>query len=194
MSKNLQFIRVGKAIWKKTKCANWSGHPMFPLLQELRIILATQLYLDTKHAVFVSRIKFAFWLSWTCMASSVKYTYGYLHTRESAWQVWSFDFLHLIGFSDLVFLYKRKKPMILCALVRQYQVNRERNTVQTARAYWTFVCSVVKITRLYEYQTWQTRFCGNSRDAQRLMGFFLLTVIFECWLAKRQTPITWLFL
>ena len=53
-----------------------------------------------------------------------------------------------------------------------------------------FVYSIVTITRLYDYQTWQTRFWRNSRGAQRLMGFFLDCFSDADWLRRqtRETP------
>ena len=46
----------------------------------------------------------------------------------------------------------------------------EHETHQAARTCKRFVYSIVKITRLYDYQTWNSR---NSRGAQRFVGFFL---------------------
>ena len=45
-----------------------------------------------------------------------------------------------------------------------------------------FVHSVVKITRLYDYQTWQTFFEKLTRCA-KVCGLFILIVLFWCWLA-----------
>ena len=65
------------------------------------------------------------------------------------------DILPRDQFSDLVDLWviMIKKPMILCA-----------RSVSTSGEH--------KITRLYDFQTWQTHFGGNSRGAQRYVGFF----------------------
>ena len=52
-------------------------------------------------------------------------------------------------------------------------MNRTRNADHAARTRERFVYSIVKITRLYDYQTWQTHFWRNSRGAQRFVGFFL---------------------
>ena len=52
-------------------------------------------------------------------------------------------------------------------------MNRARNTDDAARRCERFVYSTVKITRLHDYQTWQTHFSRNSRGAQRFVGFFL---------------------
>ena len=50
--------------------------------------------------------------------------------------------------------------------------------------------STVKITRLYDYQTWQTHLSRNSRGAQRFVGFISwLCFSGSDWL-DRQTPST----
>ena len=49
-------------------------------------------------------------------------------------------------------------------------MNRARNANHAAIARERFVYFTVKIPRLYDYQTWQTRFW---RNVQRIMGFFL---------------------
>ena len=93
---------------------------------------------------------------------------------------------HVIGFSDLVDLWviTIKKPMILCVRSRwrqeRDQVTSVQNAEQAARTYESFVYSIVTITRLYDYQTWQTHFGGILRGAQRYMGFFSGL----CWLAE----------
>ena len=95
---------------------------------------------------------------------------------------------HLIGFSDLVDLWviKIKKPMILCACSTSRSSEQStKNTDHTVRVCERFVYSVVKITRLYDYQTWKTRFWRNSRGAQRFVGFVFLTVLYGCWLAEQ---------
>ena len=71
---------------------------------------------------------------------------------------------HVIGFSDRVGLWviKIKKLMILCA--RSASRSREqwqRNADHAARLCQQFVYSVVKITRLYDYQTWKVHFGRN---------------------------------
>ena len=67
-------------------------------------------------------------------------------------------------------------------------MNRTRNADHAARTCERFVYSIVKITRLYDYQTWQTR---GEMGAQRFVGFFL-SMCFSAadWLG-RQTSITW---
>ena len=62
-------------------------------------------------------------------------------------------------------------------------MKRERNTDQAARTCERFVYSVVKITRFYDYQTWQTHFLKSSQGGQIGVGFFFLIVLFGCWLA-----------
>ena len=69
------------------------------------------------------------------------------------------------------------------SLRSQDQVNRAQNADQTAKVCERFVYSRVKMTRLYDYQTWHTHFCRNSWGAQRLVGFYFLVVLFRCWLA-----------
>ena len=81
---------------------------------------------------------------------------------------------------------KIKKPMILCVRSMSVDhVNRAQNADHAARTCERFVYSRVKMTRLYDYQTWQTHFGGNSRCAQRFVGFYFLVVLFGCWLAGR---------
>ena len=62
--------------------------------------------------------------------------------------------LPVIEFSDLVDLWVIEilKLWSFAHVVHQDQVNRERNTEQAARGCWKSVYSVVKITRLYDYQ------------------------------------------
>ena len=97
----------------------------------------------------------------------------------------TFHFRHVIGFSDLVDLWviKIKSLWSFARVVRRDHVNRARNADHTARACEMFVYSIVKITRLYDYRTWQTHFLRNSRGAQRFVGFFFLILLFGCWLA-----------
>ena len=67
--------------------------------------------------------------------------------------------LHLIRFSDLVELWVIKiikRLWSFARVVRRDHVNRARNADHAARTCESFVYSVVKITRLYDYQTWQT--------------------------------------
>ena len=89
------------------------------------------------------------------------------------------SFNQFIGFSDLVDLWviEIKSPWSFAHVVSQDHVNRARNSDQAARTCERFVYSTVKITRVYDYQTWPT----HSRGAQRCVGFFL------SW----QTPIVW---
>ena len=51
-------------------------------------------------------------------------------------------------------------------------MNRARNADYAARVCKKSVYSVVKITRLYDYQTWKTSLEKFSQDAQRFMGKF----------------------
>ena len=65
---------------------------------------------------------------------------------------------HVIGFSGLVdfWVIKIKSLWSFARVVRRDHVNRARNADHTARACEMFVYSRVKITRLYDYQTWHT--------------------------------------
>ena len=72
-------------------------------------------------------------------------------------------------------------------------MNRARKAYKTARTCGRFVYSTVNITRLYDYQTWQTlSFLRNTRGAQRYVGFFFSWLCFSDadWLGE-QTLITW---
>ena len=67
--------------------------------------------------------------------------------------------LRVIGFYDPVDLWviKIKSPWSFAKVVRRDRVNRARNADNAARTRERFVYSIVKITRLYDYQTWRTR-------------------------------------
>ena len=83
---------------------------------------------------------------------------------------------HVIGFIGCLDLWviRIKKPIILCTpIVHGDQVNRARNADYTERTCERSVYSIVKIARLYDYQTWQTHFWKNSRGVQRFVGLFL---------------------
>ena len=56
-------------------------------------------------------------------------------------------------------------------------MNRARKADHAARTWERLVYSKVKITRLYDYQTWQTHFMRNSQGAQRSVGFLFLIVL-----------------
>ena len=58
-------------------------------------------------------------------------------------------------------------------MVCRVQVNNARNADQATRAYERFVYPVVKITRQYEHQTWQTFFKRNYQVRKGLWAFFL---------------------
>ena len=88
---------------------------------------------------------------------------------------------HVIGFSDLIDLWviKIKKPMILC--VRSTSSTKRRSCER-------FDHSITKITRLYDYQTWQTHFLRSSRGAQRFVGFLPWLCFSDVdWLRSRGT-------
>ena len=85
---------------------------------------------------------------------------------------------------------KIKKFVMLCVRsIRRDQVNRARNADYAARTCERFVYSIVKITRLYDYQTWQT-FSEKFTRCAKVCGLFLLLFCFRDadWLG-RQTPI-----
>ena len=74
--------------------------------------------------------------------------------------------------------------MILCA--RSTSRSREQSTKRRSRSenMWKDLF-IVKITRLYDYQTWQTHFWRNSRGCAKVHGLFFLIVLFGCWLAEQ---------
>ena len=57
-------------------------------------------------------------------------------------------------------------------VVHKDQVNSAQDVDQAARTCERFVFSIVKITRLYDYQTRPTHLLRNSQGAQRYVGFF----------------------
>ena len=64
---------------------------------------------------------------------------------------------HVIGFADLVDLWVTKiKAYDPLRAVRRDHVNKARNTDHAARTCERFVNSIVKITRVYDYQRRQT--------------------------------------
>ena len=109
------------------------------------------------------------------------------------------DVCHVIGFSDLFDLWviKIRKTMILCARSTSRpneQMNKwtaARNVDQAARTRERFVYSIVKVTRVYDYQTWQT-FCWEIHEVRKGMWAFLSWLYFSDadWLGG-QAPITW---
>ena len=63
---------------------------------------------------------------------------------------------------------------LICSFVHVVcwdRVNRARNADHAVRTFKRFLYSIVKITRLYDHQTWQTQFVRNSQSAQRNEGF-----------------------
>ena len=97
---------------------------------------------------------------------------------------------HVIGFSDIVDLWEikiKKSPWSFAHVVRRDHVNRARNANHAARTYERFVYCRVKITRLHDYQTWQTHFWRNSRGAQGFVGFLLWLCFSDAdWLGKES--------
>ena len=82
----------------------------------------------------------------------------------------------------------KKAYMILCAHRMSRSSEQSTNTDHTARTCGRLIYSIVKITRLYDYQTWQTHFWINLRSAQRYVGFFFLIVLSGCchWLGRNS--------
>ena len=71
--------------------------------------------------------------------------------------------------------------MILCA--RSTSRSSEQNTI-TQITQWGRVCKrlvylLVKIARLYDHQTWETRFWRKLK----ICGIFFLVALSGCWLA-----------
>ena len=96
---------------------------------------------------------------------------------------------HVIGFYDPVDLWviKIKYLWSFARVVRPDHVNRARKVDYAARTCERFVHCITKITRLYDYQTWQTYFEKFTRCA-KVCGLFSLTVPFGCWLAQQANP------
>ena len=78
--------------------------------------------------------------------------------------------IYVIGFFDLIdfWVIKIKKPMILCAR----STSRSREQYHAARTCKRFVYSVVKITRLYDCQTWPTHFLEKFTRCAKVCGSF----------------------
>ena len=88
---------------------------------------------------------------------------------------------------------KRKSPWSFAHVVHRDQVNTEQETQITQRDHANSFYSIVKITRLYNYQTWQTHFWRNSWCEVRkgLWSFSLLCFSGADWLS-REAPVTWI--
>ena len=97
---------------------------------------------------------------------------------------------HVIWFSDLADLWviKIKSLWSFARVVHRDHVNRARKANHVARACERFVHFIVKITSLYDYQTWRRHFMRNSRGAQRYVGFFFLIVFYGADWLDEQTP------
>ena len=74
--------------------------------------------------------------------------------------------------------------MILCA----HSTSRARNAYHAARTCERFVYCIVKITRLYDYQTWQTHLWWKFTRCAKVYGLFFLGADWLGW----QTPSTWI--
>ena len=77
--------------------------------------------------------------------------------------------------------------MILRA--RSTSRSSEQSTKRRSRTVRNVCSFKIKITRLYDYQTWRIHFVRNSRGAQRFIGFFSWSCFSDAdWLGR---PITW---
>ena len=104
------------------------------------------------------------------------------------WLTWE-DWVTLKERVDL-WVIKIKKPMILCA--RSTSRSREQSTCSAAEhAIRLFILhqTKIKITSLYDYQTWQTTFLCTRRA--KVCGFFSW-LCFSCadWLGRQTRNIT----
>ena len=119
----------------------------------------------------------------------------------------SIDAIRISNFVDL-WVIKIKTLWSFAHAVHWDQVNRARNVDQAARTCERFVYSIVEITRLYDYQTWQTLLLLSLLLLSSLLllllweihkvhkgmwALFLLCFSDADWLC-RQTPILWLSL
>ena len=72
------------------------------------------------------------------------------------------------------FVGNRKKPWSFAPyVVRRDHVNRARNADHTTWTCERFVSSIVKVARLYDYQTWRTHFGEIHEVRKGLWAFFL---------------------
>ena len=82
---------------------------------------------------------------------------------------------HVIGISDLVDLWVIKILKSLWSfarVVRRDHANRAWNADHAARTCERFVYSIVKITRLYDYQTWPTHLFVKFTRCAKVCGLF----------------------
>ena len=95
----------------------------------------------------------------------------------------------VIGFFDHVdvWVIKMKSPWSFGHVVCRLHVNRARNTDHAARTCERFVYSIVKITRLYDSQIWQTHFEEIYELRKGLWASFFLIVLLRCWLAEQAS-------
>ena len=76
-------------------------------------------------------------------------------------------------------------------VVHRDQMNRARNIDHAARTCQRFSLFYSQNNKIVWLSNMAEHFWRNSRGAQRFVGFYYLSVRFRCWLAERQTPITW---
>ena len=100
-------------------------------------------------------------------------------------------FLWLRGSCDLIvrprwFVGKDKKSLWSFAhVVRRDHVNRARNADHAEGLIERFVYFIVRITRLFDYQTWRTLF--EILEVRKGLWAFFLIVLFRCWLAAQTS-------
>ena len=73
--------------------------------------------------------------------------------------------------------------MIFVDVVYRAQLNRAWNADHAARTCERFVYSIVKITRLYDYQTWQN-IVGEIHEVRKGLWTFLLIAMLIGWAGK----------
>ena len=87
----------------------------------------------------------------------------------------------------------KKSIWSFARVVRRDQVIRARHVDHTATTCDMFVYSIVKITRLHDYQTWPTHNCfRNSRVRKGFWAFSFLMFFSDADWLSRQTLITWI--
>ena len=77
--------------------------------------------------------------------------------------------------------------MILCA--RNTTRSSEQSAKRKSRSHSMrkVVYSIIKMTRLYDYQTWRTYF-EKFMECAQVWVFFFLIVLSGCWLAEQENP------
>ena len=121
----------------------------------------------------------------------LRYLYQLSHLASFSFKPcdWIFQPHWFVGNQD-------KKAIILstCSTSR-FTMNRAQNADHAARTCERFVYSIVKMTRLYDYQTWQTHFLGEiHKVCKGIWSFFSLLYFLDAvwhmdfsWLWCNQT-------